>query len=84
MVLIAYLLSTSRVIGQGPLRWPLVKPWVVLGEKHYRAFMSEMPLSLDFPISGAASSTQQFWGGLSYTGLLSLYCSGALLSKVTH
>lgn len=35
--------------------------------------MSEMPLSLDFPISGAASSTQQFWGGLSYTGLLSPY-----------
>lgn len=29
-----------------------MKPWVVLGEKHYRAIMSEMPLSLNFPISG--------------------------------
>lgn len=35
--------------------------------------MSEMPLSLNVPISGAASSTQQFWGGLSYAVLLSLY-----------
>lgn len=48
MVLIAYLLSTARITGQGHV----VKPWVVLGEKHYRAIMSEMPLSLNFPISG--------------------------------
>lgn len=52
VVLIAYLLSTARIIGQGPRAGHVVKPWVVLGEKHYRAIMSEMPLSLNFPISG--------------------------------